>query len=1107
MSTMYDAGGAVGLGVPWAVLDEEHRSVSSSSLSSLSAIPAPPVPDQDTDALLVALNEWETPPSSGTGFVVRVQQGGNVGPAGATWGWRDSSEAATSLRGHAWPTYARRMWATLARAGETAGRSDWVTLPSGRAILVQGVRTASAEVEIRAGWIEEESLTGGTAATEIVLVSEDSAHATYEGWDLIDAHGRMSVDYWEEEDRVLCAVLYKTGGSTPLCQVAIYESTDEGAGWSLRAPRALVAPFSDKSSYGNIVLRRVGGSWSLLIEYTDGGGDRYTAQYAGTSPDHFILLEDAIAAVGTAATGLVEISGASDGDGLTVLGVAYDTGARTDIVSLRLGSAWQPLSEAEQVSLTDYNGGAIAGFYPAAVIDPDGTMWAVFLDAGQQYIYLVYSIDRGESWLPAGYHPLETAANANMQYIGLGLYRGGCIVSFAADNGGDWVVGGLRGFAVALGGWDNNPLPYLPAAWGNQARLGYGRRYGSWTWGVTDTNCLSWFPPVLLTATGPAGALTGAAPTATAPDGAEPYLVFADAGAGSYVTWTPTGISYSGNGMVAEADAVLDVAGTSVIGDNTILQVRLPDVAGGGANIIEVAVQADATSFRLYDVRAGATLSTVALPGTTRRKYRLSIVGTRVALRYREPGSQVWAEVTATTSSGASAAVERVRCGATTTNGQSIRFYSVEFVGTAGPQGTRDPSRAITAANILGRPASARGVPVYLGYQLAWRRGPLHPGHTWTATSTAKFAPGLVGARDYPSPSDRWRSSTDNVEQDFVWEPAGGQLWRPPGSVFFLLLWADGVESLTVSGRDGAGVFQTLITATPGSGLSALSYSAPTAGGVTGGSLRPNTTGNAANRPFREGELTGGWVQIATSGAAYRITGNTPGFWGPSGDFKPTIYVDGWDGAEPNTGTFSIIPPVSLHVAPEMNPSTGYDQIRIRIPATANTVAGRYEVKAVLGSVFVPGRRYSYGRTPSVEPIARGVETAGGRSFYDPNQPIRRFARFAWSDPYGTRGLHSFSASTGPNALLLASGGTQAVALVDQTHRDLEGVLRLLGGPGRTLVYLPRVEAQLTPWMTSDPDRWLYGRITSALTTPRPYGDEGVREEVMVSELTVQEEV
>lgn len=1108
MSTMYRPEGAVGLGVAWSVLDEAHRSVTLSSLSSLSAIPAPPVPDQETDALLVALNEWDAP---GSAYTVRVQQGGHVGPASATWAWKDATEADTSYRGHAWPNYARRCWCANGRTGETGGSSDMVTLPSGRVVIVHGVIESGASREIRGLWIESEAIGGGTAGSEIMILTEDPAHAKYEGWRITSALGYPTVAYWEEQNRLICAVRYLFAAAS-LGQVALFESTDEGATWTLRNPRALREPWVDtlRGSYGNLILRRVGGSWMLLDEYVLSATTVPTiAQYAGTTPDHLQLLEEGPLA-GDDFDSVIEIQVASDGNGAVLVGVAYDTGgpSREDVRSWRIGSAWMPLSEAQVVAITDSVGGSVAGFYPCAAFDPDGTLWAAYLDEERDRMYLAYSLDRGDTWLTAGYDPLETDAAAPMNNLSMTTYRGGMLVGVRADNGGSWHEDiQNRGLFWAFGGWDNDPLPYVPTNNGSQGRIGYGARYSSgFTWGVDDNNCLSWFPPVLITTPTPSGALTGAAPTLIFPDGDEPYLVFADAGAGSYVTWTPTSIPYT-TGVIVETDFKVDAIGTSVLADNRIMDVRLPDVGGGGANTIHVSVRVDATQVVLYNEHAGAALSTIAIAGTTQRKYRLAVANTRVSLSYKAPGDQVWTRVTATTTTAASVAVERIRAGAVTTNGQSLRFYSFEFVGQVGPQGTHDPTRAISAAYILGRPASPSGVPVYLGYQLAWRRGPLHPGHTWTTTSTAKFPPALVGPRDYPSPSDQWRSSTDNVQFDYVWEPAGGQLWRPPGSVYFMLVWADGLEGLTLAGRDSTGTYQTLITATPGSGLSTLRYSAPVTGGVTGGSLRPDSTGNAADRAFREGELIGGWVRIATSGAAYRIIGNTPGFWGPSGSYKPTIYVEDWDGAEPDAGVFSIIPPVSLHVVPEMNPATGYDRFRLRLPATANTVEGGYRVKAVIGSVFIPGRPYSYGRTPSVEPVARGVETAGGRSFYDPEQPIRRFARFAWTDPYGTPGLHNFSASTGPNALLLASAGTQAVALVDQAHRDLEGVLRLQGGPGRTLVYLPRVEPQLTAWMSSDPDRWLYGRIVNALTTPRPHGDEGAHEEVTVSEIVFQEEV
>ena len=1113
MSSVYDPNGNVGLGVPWTVLEASTYSGTLSNVSSRTPIPAQPVADQDSDALPIALNEWESPPASSPAYKLRIQHGGNVG-GGATWAWKGSDEADTSYRGHDWPTRVRRMWAAAAQTGETAGAVDMVTLPSGRVVVVAGVRTAASANEIRALWIEDETLAGGTAAGEIVLASEDSADPTYRGWSMVAAAGYPSVVYWEEERLVLCAVryLYATGRRV---QVAIFQSADEGVTWTLRTPTALAAPIVDttRGSYGSLVLRRCGGSWVLLDEWRDTAGTpvlMYT-QWAGTSPDEFVEVESSTLDAGDPATGAVQLHAAGDGDGLVVVGSGYDSGAPSDVGMWRLGSAWMPLSEATRVSMTLWLGSAIAGSYPAVTLDPDGTLWAVYVAENEDVVHLVYSRDRGETWWPGGFHPLETDASAPIRYLGISTYRGGLLLHVGQANGASWLPGTLRSFLVALGGWDNSPLPYLPRT-SAEARIGFGQEsISGMSWGAANSSCLSWFPPVDLTTPTPNATLLGAAPVSAFPDGDEPTITLGDAGAGSYIEWrnaAGVAIKYDTQGFIGEVDCALTTAGASTSADNVAIKVRLPNAAGSA--IVHVSIRLGPTDVVLFDEAAsggaGAALATVAIPGTTRREYRLVIAGTRVAMSYRVPGEQVWTQVTATASTGA-AAVELITVGAIATAGQTMTVYRVSFVGTSGPRTTTDLSYPLAVAHLLGRRCAPAGVPMRLGIQVGWRRGPLHPGHTWTLGETAEYPPESVLCRDYPSPSDAWESSTDGVQMEWVWEPLGGQLWRPPGALFFLaVLAADGIDQIVLAGRDDAGTYQDLVTANLASGSSGLSYSAPTTGSATGGALRPAGTGTAATRPWRENELAGGWVRVATSGAAYRITGNTPGLWSPDAALRPTVYVDGWDDTEPATGTLTIYPPGSLHVSAEQDPAEGYDRIRLRIVASADTVEGRYRLKVAIGSVFLPGRRYSYGRNPSVEPVARGVETAGGRSFYDPNQPLRRYARFAWADPYGTRDYHSYSAS-GPNALLLASGGAHAHSFVSATHRELEGIMRLLGGPGRCLVYLPRVESQLTAWSTTDPERWLYGRITSALTTPRPYGDEGVREEVTVSELTMAEEV
>lgn len=1114
MTTVYDPNGAVGLGVPWSVLQVASFDATLSSVSSRSLIPGAPVADQASDALPMTLGEWESPPAGGAGFVLRVQAGGNVGPAGATWGWRDSSEPDTSLRGQDWPTRPRRMWSAGARAGETGGASDMVTLPSGRVVTVYASRTGAGYDEIRVLWMEADTVAGGTAADEIVVLSEDPADPTWQGWELVDTSGRPTIAHWEEEGRLIIAVRYLSASGT-VGQVALFESTDDGESWALRNPRALATPWvsAARSAYDNLILRRCGGSWWLLDGYTVSPGVRWVAQWAGTTPDYLELLEATELPALIPADGVIDLQAASDGDGILVVGVGNDYGGGTgpvDIFAWRLGSAYQPISESERVALSDNLPYSIPGRYPAVVIDPDGTYWAVMTDEDREYIYLVRSTDRGESWHPAGYHPLELGAGATIRYLSATHYRGGLLVMFGADNGAGWVSGAdLRHYLVALGGWDNQPLPYVPLPDGINARLGYGRRYDVFSWGVGDSDCLSWFPPALLTATTPAGALTGAAPVTTIPDGSDPYLDFIDAGAGSYVQFVPSAATFDTTGIILEADGRLVTAGTSVAADNKILYVRLPNDAGGDAVAVSVGLSAGAVVLR--DEVAGTAIATIAIAGTTRREYRLAVYGSstvRVSLLYRIPGEQVWTQVTGTTSKSGSGATRLVRSGAITSAGQTVRVYRLEFVGTIGLPGPHDPTRALAVGSVLGRPASADGVPVTLGLKVAWRRGPLHPGDTWSITASAEYPPEAVGPREYPSPSDRWQSSTDGVQQDFVWTPAAGQLWRPPGALFFLaVLYADGIDQLVLSGRDSAGAYQDLITANLGSGSMALRYSAPSGGGVTGGSLRPDTTGDTASRPWRENELAGGWIRSTASGAAYRITGNSPGLWGPSAHLKPTLYVADWDDTEASAGLLDIYPPGSVHISAEQDPGAAYDRIRLRIPATADTVEGRYTLKVVIGSVFLPGRRYSYGRNPAVEPIARGVETAGGRVFYDPNQPLQRSVRFAWADPFGTRDYYGYASATGPNALLLASGGTQAQSFVSSTHKELEGILRLLGGPGRPLLYLSRVEAQLTAWSTTDPDRWLWGRIKGALTTPRPWGDEGVREEVTVSELLMVEEV
>ena len=393
-----------------------------------------------------------------------------------------------------------------------------------------------------------------------------------------------------------------------------------------------------------------------------------------------------------------------------------------------------------------------------------------------------------------------------------------------------------------------------------------------------------------------------------------------------------------------------------------------------------------------------------------------------------------------------------------------MTVYGVAFVGTSG----RAPRRTwlpLAVAHLLGR-RCAPAVPMRLGIRVGWRRGRSIRAHL-DARRDGGISAGVSALPGLPQPSDAWGVEHGRRPDGMGLGAAGGQLWRPQArAVLPGRCWRR-----TASTRSCSRGATTRAPPGPGHGGGQRLQQTQLLRADDGLCDRRRAPAPLAPAPPRPGARMS-WRGLGAGGDLGR---RLPHREHPRGS-GPRRRC-----GRPCTWTAGTTPARDRHaddlpawVAPRLGGQDrqGLRPDRLRIVASADTVEGRYRLKVTIGSVFLPGRRYSYGRNPSVSRARGAWRRDGGRGGHFMTQASRFAGMRALRGRIRTApATTTATARRAPNALLLASGG-HALLLRQRDTPSWRGIMRLLGGPGRCLVCLPRV-GRSSRREHGGPGRWL----------------------------------
>lgn len=1068
-----------GLIVPFAFLDADHRSAGISSLTEATPEPGTPEPDASNVGAMTCYAAGE---QTSTAYDLQLVRGGLPVAGSATFQWKTST--ASAYQGQDWPTYLHEA-IYLGPTGAQIGHwPDAIRLTDGTVLVVHVVEDGFGYKELRAYRIAEDStVTGATAGSETVILTQDPAADEYFGAlglaDFFSGGLVPSVVYLPDLDRVVVYLQVEYVGADIL-QLVAFSSADDGVTWSLWSGDCLRQPQTTTDrTYSGLAVRRIGDALLMFQCFSISGPDYFVEQWASIDGGiSFDLIE-------TVNTDQHRPRAADSEDGRDFYLWTRDISDGIGYVR-RFGSPYQLLSETAAVAWATGATGTGTAAYSAGYVDEQGVIWTLAIDGTAQEIWAAYSEDQGATWHAAGYNPFATGTGSDtFEFIAACPRNGGALVLTSLVDAG-WDTGAREKLiACQCGGWTTQTLPALASGddYQHTGRLGMGAPfYGSWEYGA-DT--ATWIP-----LDAPADMGWTAAGTATESNtqtiGSEPYRQIATSAAARSYAWAPT-LDFT-DGVIFEIDCQITSGGSA---STYVARITGDD----GASTYTLLLYVGPSAVSVYDAEATATLFSAAIAGTTRRRYRLVARKDSVSLHYlTDTAGASWVTVgaAAPTGTGGTTTAE-IQWGLLATETTTIRVWFVGFTCHVGPRDVEGLTHG--AVDVLGAPCSARPTYISAGLRVAFSDGPGAPGDAWSLAPAYLYSADYATPSPVPSRSVRWRTTADETASVLGWL-TDGPVFLPP--VIAGVLYGP-ITSATLQGRDSSNAWVTLLTWDFTDGLT-QGYQAALIGSTSGGMLQPGDA--TGSRYFARNELAGGHV-ILDSGTAYTITSNTEGWFDSTATVRCMITVSGWDDTESDTGTVQICPPGCLAVNSKIDTTETYSAFRLSI-SSAKTATGDYRVKVIAGELHVFSTQYAHGRVISVDPRNVSAEAASGAVFVEAPSALVRTVRFAWTDPYDASRPY---ADTEEWVLLDSDVGSEAVGLVGAEHLSLQGLLAELQGAYKPIVYVSGLPFDPDGFSTTDPEYFLYGRLVSAIESPRTWGSEQADEVVTVSEIAIREEI
>lgn len=1039
-----------------------------SSFTALYPRPGQPIPSSATALALAAHGQQ----SSGT-LDILTQQGGIVGPQGASFLWKDSG--ATDYYGWDAPTvitgWRSLVWATTPAIAQPVA----LPLASGRLLVHYAYGTGADEV------YQSGRNSDGTLITPALVDLGAVGASSVSPATLQLPSGKILLFGWIQDTAADTATL------------RMLHSDDDGDTWAVGSTGCLPATISVAAGTGYVVMRTraayANGQVLLVVwlRNNDTAEDyrEELRQYASSDGGHTF---SQIWASDRSLTG-------SDQDGggfpdIAVVDSAFFV-AFVDLISnapriARLESAFDSLGAA---SLTDAapsseawatQSGGPTGYYFTA-----GDLWLCTDETGVLYIsgripsvgnqWLIYqSTDGGTTWAAMARSALSSGAGKWWDAADSGTYpadacgrwlRGRILVATChQSNPSGYDVGSLS--LVALGGYSTITMPGYDAWRVDNRQVTWGQTYLPFD----EPQDCGWTKT------------TAGAPTDAVTSG---LLVLA-AGVGETILYSvvPGGTVAGGIGAAWAFDTT---SGSARV------RLRVADITEGYSLTLTLST----TTLTAADEIAGGTIASAAATGEvhvlawiTNGKasvwYRAAVTD---ALEPQRAWTRLVDDVALTDDAGATITASSLQWGHAVTGGSTWRLMAWIDDGSSSYAGTGLGS-AVTPDDLLGRRYSLE--PSYLDTNTALSAtgGPTYPGDAW-AIATA-YESGLERLDPAVSPSERDGVLLDpTASHDLIWDvhTSNTLLWGRPLAVALL---STNIQTATLYGYDGAvwvnlGTLQAVVTAS-------ASYTR------TGRGVRISSGGT--QRVVERNALAG--ATISLGGGKYRkVVGNTEGQIGASTSTQAILHLEDVDDTEGTSGTCTIWMP---RIISYMAQPSEYRRFKITIPATTTPDGILRLGKALIGSMVLLPIRPANGREISYQPERITSRPVGGVRSLKNLGPRRRIVTLPMSDLMPTAQLYQSSPDPGymrlsshASAVPTANVHGEALSLVGLTEELQDSFI----------VYLPRVlqSSQLTTLESLPiPHHAVYGRILEPLTLRAERGNDGYDASYSVGGLVVEEE-
>lgn len=1041
---------------------------SDSSFTALYPRPGQPVPTVDTD---LALSAHDTQ-SSGT-LNILTQDGGIVGPQGASFLWKDSG--ATDYYGWDAPTvitgWRSLVWATTPAIAQPVA----LPLQSGRLLVHYAYGTGGDQV------YQSGRNSDGTLITPALVDLDAVGASSVSPATLQLPSGKILLFAWIKDN------------ATDTATMRMLHSDDSGDTWALGSSGCLPATVSTAASTGYDVMRTrvayANGQILCLVwlRNKDTAEDyrEELRQYASSDGGHSFTQ---VWASDRSLTGANQDGGGFPDiavvDGAFI--VAFVNLIDNDPRTARLESAYQSIGGADlNTSVTTSEAWATQSAGPAGYYFTAGDLWLCTDETGALYIsgrlptvgnqwVMLQSTDGGLTWAAMARSALVGGAGKWWDAADSGTYpadacgrwlRGRILVATChLSNPAGYDVGSLS--LVALGGYSTITMPGYDAWRADNRQVTFGQTY---------------LPFDLPADSGWSRAVAGA-PTDAVTSG---LLVLA-AGVGETIQYSVVpGGTVAGGNIVAFA---LDTSsGTARV------RIRCADVTEG----YSLSLTLSTTTLSAVDDIAASTLASAAATGEV--WVIASITAGKASVWYRSAvtdpleSTRAWTRLVdddaLTDDAGATISANLVQWGHAVTGGSTWRFVAWIDDGSASYVGTGLGSAA-TPAGLLGRRYSLD--PTYLDADTALSAtgGPTYPGDAWTITTDYESGPDRLDPA--VSPSERDGLLLDSTaSHDLIWDvhTSNTLLWGRPLAIALL---STNIQTATLYGYDGS-VWTNL------GGLSAV----VTAGASytrTGRGVRVSSGGT--QRYVERNALAGATIGLG-GGKFRKILGNTEGQIGASTSVQAILQLEGVDDTEGTSGSCTIwLPRIISYMA---QPSE-YRRFKVTIPATTTPDGILRLGKLLIGSLVLLPIRPASGREITYEPERVTSRPVGGVRSLKNLGPMRRIVNLPMTDLMPTS--QAYTATPDPGYASLSSHGSAVPT--SSYHGEALSVIGLVNElQGGFVVYLPRIlqSSQLTTLESLPiPQHAVYGRILEPLTLRAERGNEGSDASYSIGGLVVEEE-